>query len=346
MHREPNPKAQASILRQVFAENGVNMVHRQALDVVARLHGHADWHVMSNVSAPAQVEATKPAPAPAAKPAKTVSVSNPSPRRARSLETGLLKCFCFDGIAYVATRAQMNELDNISYKCTPALWAAVEKEAQAHGFTCVGSISVAEDEEQGDTDIKVFVSVELYGRSALLENDSAPVSLVEILDRLSEGACTTADGRVLAEPEDWEVLSVDDHLDTVPDKRRSYVFEAVGFVGNREELKALPTTAIVQQEVWAQVKEQLAGFGFDMVGNMDLCEDDYNYDFNIKVYQCIRLQGRSYLTENMPLPIELVQALNLLTAPLNRLPGGKKVSFLAWQLSAIESVQDPMMMYP
>jgi hypothetical protein len=336
MHREPTPKAQATILRQIFADNGVDLAHRKVLDFVARLHGHANWQVMS-ANTP---EVAIPVPPP-------VSFNGtPMPlRRARAVAEGPLKCYQFDGIAYVDSRDAMEALEAISYKCTPELWAAVEKDALELGFTGLGSISIEEDEGQDDDDIKVFVSVELYGRSLLRENDSASEVLACILDRLAAPACTDAAGNVLAEPEDWEVLSIDSHLETVPAKRKSYVFEAAGFVATREQLKLLPSTGVGKSEGWAMVQAMLDTFGFDAVGNIDLCEEDGAGDTNIKVYLCVRLEGRSYLTPDMPLPGVLIQALGSLTESLCRLPDGSTgINVQPWELSVVEALQDPLMM--
>ena len=51
MLRQPQPQDQARILEQTFADHGIKVAHRQALDVVARLHGHKNWHLMSKALA-------------------------------------------------------------------------------------------------------------------------------------------------------------------------------------------------------------------------------------------------------------------------------------------------------
>lgn len=47
MLRIPQPKEQARILKDALSELGVTLGHQKLLDVVARLHGHKDWNVMS-----------------------------------------------------------------------------------------------------------------------------------------------------------------------------------------------------------------------------------------------------------------------------------------------------------
>jgi hypothetical protein len=338
MHRLPTPKAQANIVRQAFAENGVELAHRKALDVVARLNGHASWNVMSAHPEPAAAE-------PIVVPAAVVPVPKAPRRRAGSVAEGPLKRYEFEAIGYVPTRKQMTKLDEVSFRCPSALWAAVEERANALGFTNVGIIGIEEDEGQDDEDIKVFVGVELYGRTNLRENDSASAELASVLSELCEPMLLDAKGELITDPSDWEVLSIDSDLETVPNTRRSYVFEGVGFVGTREMLKLLQSTIAPTQEMWAKVESDVGQFGFDMVGNIDLCEDDGAHDTNIRVYVCIRLKGRSYLTEDMPLPSALIQALAVLTDPLTCLPDGSKAfAPMAWELSSIDSPGNPMLM--
>ncbi len=53
-----DPKQQARRLRTALAESGTPVSHGQALDLVARLHGHRDWNTLS-----AADPAAAPAPA-------------------------------------------------------------------------------------------------------------------------------------------------------------------------------------------------------------------------------------------------------------------------------------------
>jgi hypothetical protein len=46
MIRAPEVKKQAVMLRGFFADQGVNLTHRQALDRVAQMQGHPSWQVM------------------------------------------------------------------------------------------------------------------------------------------------------------------------------------------------------------------------------------------------------------------------------------------------------------
>jgi len=50
MLRIPQVKAQAQILRTMFAENGVTLTGRQALDAVARINGHKNYQVLQKLS--------------------------------------------------------------------------------------------------------------------------------------------------------------------------------------------------------------------------------------------------------------------------------------------------------
>jgi len=339
MHREPTPKAQAAILRQVFADKGVALANRQTLDIVARLHGHADWHVMSKVVEPTPAVPVAVSPA-AAKPQRRT--------RPRPAADGLLKCYSFDGIAYVESREEMARLEDRSYTCTTERWAAVEDRARALGFTCVGAISVSEDDGQDDDDIKVFVNVELYGRCALQENDDAPEKLAAILDELSAPLCTEADGTVLADPSEWQVLSIDDS--PLPDdgKLQTFVFEAPGYVTTRAALETLPNAHMCPANYWEGMKGSAARMGVTGVGNIDICEDDGQGDENIKVYFCVRLHGLSVLPEGATVPTQLKGLLDMLSLPLRKLWDRRiEVADSGWELSTIEPYRNSLSkLYP
>jgi hypothetical protein len=64
MNRVPEIKKQAVMLRGFFAELGVQLTHRQALDRVAMLHGYPGWQVMEKQSRPASGTVAGPAFAP------------------------------------------------------------------------------------------------------------------------------------------------------------------------------------------------------------------------------------------------------------------------------------------
>ena len=64
MLRKPQPQDQARIIEQAFSLQGIKLPHRQALDLIARLHGHKDWHLMSQASADS--EQLQPSVAPVA----------------------------------------------------------------------------------------------------------------------------------------------------------------------------------------------------------------------------------------------------------------------------------------
>lgn len=51
MLRTPQPKEQARLLAALLGEQGCVLQHQKALDIVARLHGHRNWHVLQAASA-------------------------------------------------------------------------------------------------------------------------------------------------------------------------------------------------------------------------------------------------------------------------------------------------------
>lgn len=115
--------------------------------------------------------------------------------------------FVFESIGFVDTR---ETFDSLVETDTALLWAAVKDRAATLGFTEVVSVSCSEDDEQGDDDIKVFVSVSLRGICACEENESAPDDLVLLLDQLAQAVCCDETGADVVNSEDWELLSIDE----------------------------------------------------------------------------------------------------------------------------------------
>lgn len=205
MHREPNPKNQAKIVRRAFADHGVELPHRQALDVIAQIHGHNNWQVMQ------ALQAAVPAQAPAAARPATVpaGVIYPVPPAETKHTTTTPQAVTFEAMAFVETRKRFNRLldDETGAK---RIWESVKDRAIAFGFTDLNSVYVSEDDGQDDEGIKVFVGVELVGNSVWHENQSAPPELAELLEELAMSVCCDKAGNQLAFPDDWEVLDVSD----------------------------------------------------------------------------------------------------------------------------------------
>jgi hypothetical protein len=205
MHREPNPKNQAKIVRRAFAEHGVELPHRQALDVIAQIHGHNNWQVMQALQSavPAQAPvAARPATVPA-------GVIYPVPPTETKRTVTTPQAMTFEAMAFVETREKFNRLldDETGAK---RIWEAVKDRAIAFGFTDLNCVYVSEDEGQDDEDIKVFVGVVLVGNSIWHENQSAPLELAELLEELAISVCCDKAGNQLAYPDDWEVLDAGD----------------------------------------------------------------------------------------------------------------------------------------
>lgn len=190
MHNPPEPKAQAKILRTMFAEAGIPLGHRQALDKVSRLHGYPSWNVMS----PALVRKTGIA-------------------RVRHTPNKVLEDaeYQFEAIAYVKSRKDYDLLEQSGVSAS-ALWAENEKVFKEFGLHTLEQIDLSEDDGQSNKDIKVFVCVRVSGRLnvAIRENDTPPLALVKALDSLSAAACCSDNGKWICVPEDnWELVSID-----------------------------------------------------------------------------------------------------------------------------------------
>lgn len=217
MLREPTPKSQANIVRRVFASHGVNLAHRQALDVVAQLRGHASWQVMQAqepkpVTAPAKPATPKSSTAPAATPVPpappVMAVAMPTASAAQK-DNLAPHVFTFEGMAFVETREKFDSLVD-DESLAARLWEAMKDQAAAFGITGLESVYVSEDDEQSDEDIKVFVGVTFRGRCAWEENERPPYELADLLERLAVAACCDKDGNQLTHPDDWELLDVED----------------------------------------------------------------------------------------------------------------------------------------
>lgn len=147
MYRKPETKAQARILQSVFEAHGVNIAHREALDVLARMNGHANWHVMREYE-----KAIRPA-------AKAAQASLPATPAAIERD----HVYTFEAVGFVENREVLDSLVGSYYaELPPALHARME----ALGFYSFCRVDLSEDDNQGTTDIKVFVTLRMVGPGA------------------------------------------------------------------------------------------------------------------------------------------------------------------------------------
>ena len=185
MHRQPQPKAQAKILRGLFAQHGIAIAHRQALDHVASLNGFSDWHVMNRTlaSRPSQASSTA---APASK---------------------LWQCR-FEAIGYVEDRETLEALTE-TLTDQHEVWEQLAVEAAELGFPRLVSASIEPDDAQDDTDIKVFVSITLEGHTATRENESPSQMVCDVLDQLAEVVSCDESGENRVNAQDWQLVEID-----------------------------------------------------------------------------------------------------------------------------------------
>jgi hypothetical protein len=126
-----------------------------------------------------------------------------------------VQAYQFEAIAYAATRADFARLEALSSVPDPQFsamgaFAALEQQFAAFGFTGLEEAYVTEDDEQGDTDIKLFVCVRVRGRSNIVENEVPAPALAQLLAAVAQPVCKTADGLTEVVPDDWELASIDD----------------------------------------------------------------------------------------------------------------------------------------
>lgn len=122
------------------------------------------------------------------------------------MSTQETKVYQFDSIIFVEDRTAFNRLLK-SGKSGARAFKRMAEQFALQGIHQLDSIYLSEDDEQSNSDIKVFVCARLIGqlRPELSENDMAPAMLVPLLDSLAECVC----GDDYA-PENWELLSIDE----------------------------------------------------------------------------------------------------------------------------------------
>ena len=192
MYRKPQIKDQARILAKEFEAHGVKMAHRQALDVLARINGHASWQVMENY------EKTHPsAPvAPAAVPAPAVA-----PRIKRD------KVYVFEAMGFVESR---EILDKLKGDYSGDLSAELKSKMEALGFYSFCRVDISEDDNQDDEDIKVFITIRLVGpgMTDVWENELS-FDACAFFDEVAALVCEDDQGCDQVGPESWEFVDAE-----------------------------------------------------------------------------------------------------------------------------------------
>jgi len=202
MHREPTPKSQAKIVRRVFADHGVDLAHRQALDVVAQLHGHNSWQVMQAAAEAPAVIASKVASAPMGE----VYSIEPATQQPAPLSP---KVMTFESMGFVEDRTSFKQLVEDT-QAAERIWNSLEDQLAMFGLSALDSVYITEDDGQDDDDIKVFIGIKVIGKCSWHENEQASRELASLFDAVAAAVCFDRNGRELVRPDDWELLYVDD----------------------------------------------------------------------------------------------------------------------------------------
>lgn len=133
------------------------------------------------------------------------------PASPTSVATHPAKVYQFEGIGWLEKRADIEALDSDDSEAqAQKLFAAIAAKFAAYGFTALVKAYVTEDDEQGDTEVKHFVVVALLGHSDIAVNESASRALSNLLTEVSAATCCDSSHSWLLNPEDWELVSIDD----------------------------------------------------------------------------------------------------------------------------------------
>lgn len=193
MYRKPQLKEQARILAKEMSNHGVTLAHRQALDILARMNGHASWHVMS------QYEKASPATEPAES-GSAVSV-------VKAIERDVV--YTFEGVGFVADRTQLNAL---TQDYTGDLPATLQTQLEQLGFFSFCRVDISENDETYEKDIKVFISIRVVGpgRSDIrMPNEPVGLELANLLTAIAGKVCRNEQGTDCVNPEFWEIAGID-----------------------------------------------------------------------------------------------------------------------------------------
>lgn len=190
MHRTPEPKSQARILAKAFAHHGVKLAHRQALDVVAQMNGFSSWQAMQALAKPTEANSD-------ASGAKAVR-----PRQILSRAQDF--AYTFEAVGFANHRKNLHTLQKVDAQ---PFYDQVSLQLKEMGFTGLLDVSMNEDDGQDDTDIKMFIVVQLRGPANLLSETNMPNELVYALELISRAVRCNQEGLEVVEAYDWVLSS-------------------------------------------------------------------------------------------------------------------------------------------
>ena len=200
MQRKPKANGQARILAQAFKEHGVNLAHRQTLDVLARLEGFPSYQVMQQASVATQKPA---APAPAK---KVVSSPSTLPGAKSSKAICEIVEYSFNITGFVSSRKAFIATEASDDSAALCLFDSLSDKFSALGITSLNYVDLSEDDAQGDEDIKVFVTIHLIGSACA---DIRSPELPALLYKLATAVTQDKRGKTrveLDEDSGWHLL--------------------------------------------------------------------------------------------------------------------------------------------
>lgn len=190
MHRTPEPKSQARILAKAFAHHGVKLAHRQALDVVAQMNGFSSWQAMQALATPSETSSD----------ASSANASSINPIRDHAQDFA----YSFEAVGFANRRRDLRTLQKVDAQ---PFFDQVSLQLKEMGFTGLIDVSMYEDDGQDDSDIKMFIVVQLSGPANVLSKTNMPDELVCALELISRAVRCNQEGLAVVEAYDWVLSS-------------------------------------------------------------------------------------------------------------------------------------------
>lgn len=113
----------------------------------------------------------------------------------------------FEALGFVAKRVDLDRLAQTNNSMELA-WAEVATYAGTLGLLELVGADLAEDDGQGNEEIKCFVSVTLRTNKPFSLDATPRTDVCAVLDRLAQVVCCDSQGNWLLVPEAWETAEV------------------------------------------------------------------------------------------------------------------------------------------
>lgn len=193
MPQESAWTAQAAVLRQALAEQGLELAPPQALKVLHRMRGHPTWQALGGALSDL----------PASRPASLTGAVSPSPGAPEGS-----RVFVFE----VRGTAAAGALPGGATFGDGAAWEAVRRQAGVLGFSALEQLAVrVVPTASAEAGCAVSMVVRLVGVNGLSQLGAVPANLARLLEQLAVPACRGADGVDRVTRYAWKLVAIETH---------------------------------------------------------------------------------------------------------------------------------------